>query len=155
MTNKIKIPAFVSVVAFLLGCYDLIRGFMHTFNLENSALHIAKLNLASPEAADLLQLLGLFGVSNYITGMMLILIALRARDLALMMLLIIPCAYTIGIVEIKINSASYPASQAAWLGKGPMLIYLIICGCTFIAGIACVFFRWRSTQRSSSHSQRA
>ena len=143
--NKVKIPVFVSVVTLLLGCFDLFRGFMHTFQLEYSALHIAKLDLSTAEAPDLLQLLGVFGVSNYITGIMLILIALRARELALVMLLVIPLAYAVGLVEIKINSITYGASQATWGGKGPMLVYLMICVVTFLAGMICALYNKRDT----------
>lgn len=128
-------PVFVSVVTLLLGCYDLLRGVMHTFKLEYSALHIAKLNLATPEASDLLRLLGVFGVSNFITGIMLILIALKARGIALFMLLVIPVIYTMGMLLIKWNSVDYAASQATWGGMTPMLVYLAICIVTFIAGL--------------------
>ncbi len=82
MDEKTRVPMFVSIVTILLGCYDLVRGIMHTFRLEYSALHIAKINLAGPEASDLLRLLGVFGISNFITGIMLILIGLKARGLA-------------------------------------------------------------------------
>lgn len=142
--KPIKIPMFVSAITFVLGCFDLVRGFMHTFKLEYAALHVAKLNLSTPEASDLLQLLGVFGVSNYITGIMLILVALRARELALIMLFVMPFAYAVGWVETSINSNMYPASQAAWGGRDFMLIYLMICVVTFIAGIACVFYNKRN-----------
>ncbi|MDF1827883.1 MAG: hypothetical protein P1U39_06345 [Legionellaceae bacterium] len=154
MSKKIKIPAFVSTVTLVLGCLDLVRGFMHTFKLEYAALHIAKLNLSTPEASDLLQLLGVFGVSNYITGIMLILVALRARELALVMLFVIPLAYVVGGIETMHNSHMYAASQAAWGGRNFMFIYLIICVVTFVAGLACALYRWKIDQPSSSRSQR-
>lgn len=155
MLKKIKIPAFVSTITLVLGCLDLVRGFMHTFKLEYAALHVAGLNLSTPEASDLLQLLGVFGVSNYITGFMLILVALRARELALAMLLIIPVAYFVGGIEITSQSTMYAASQAAWGGRDFMIAYLIVCIVTFVAGVACTLHRWKSIQLLSSHSQRA
>jgi len=144
ITKQIRIPMFVSAITFVLGCLDLVRGFMHTFKLEYAALHVAKLNLSTPEASDLLQLLGVFGVSNYITGIMLILVALRARELALTMLFVMPLAYTVGWIETSINSNMYAASQAAWGGKDFMLVYLIVCVITFVAGIACVLYNHRN-----------
>jgi len=133
--KETTIPKFVSVVAIVLGCLDLIRGFMHTILLEYAALNIAGLDLSTSLAGDLLQQMGAFGISNYLTGIMFILIGWKARPLALAMLGVIPAAYAIGAVGIKINSADYAPSQAAWGGAMPMLVYLIICGITFIAGV--------------------
>ena len=135
MEENATIPKFISVVAIALGFLDLTRGFMHTILLEYAALNIAGFDLSTSLAGDLLQQMGAFGISNYLTGIMLILIGLKARALALAMLAVIPVAYTIGLVGIKINSAAYAPSQAAWGGAMPMLVYLVICGVTFIAGV--------------------
>lgn len=144
ITKQIRIPMFVSAITFVLGFFDLVRGFMHTFKLEYAALHVAKLNLSTPEASDLLQLLGAFGSSNYITGIMLILVALRARELALAMLFVMPLAYVVGWIETVNNSHMYPASLAAWGGRDFMLVYLMVCVITFVAGIACVLYNYRN-----------
>jgi len=111
MKNEKNIPKFVSSVAISLGVLDLIRGFMHTILLEYAAINIAGLDLSSAVATDLLQLLGVFGISNYITGVMLILLGWKARSLALTMLGVIPAAYLVGVVAININSASYGGVQ--------------------------------------------
>lgn len=113
---------------------DLVRGFMHTILLDYAATNIAELDLSTHLAGDLLQMMGTFGISNYLTGVMLILLGWKARPLALAMLGIIPIAYAIGIVGIKINSAAYAPSQAAWGGTGPMLVYLAISAITCVAG---------------------
>ena len=42
MDDKSHVPLFVSFITLFLGCYDILRGVMHTLNLEYSALHIAK-----------------------------------------------------------------------------------------------------------------
>jgi hypothetical protein len=141
MQEHAAIPRFVSVVAIALGCVDLVRGFIHTIVLEFAALNIAGLDLSTPLAGDLLQLMGTFGISNYLTGMMLILIGWKARPLALAMLGIIPAAYLVGILGIKANSAAYAPSQAAWGGTGPMLVYLAISAITFIAGLRITYSR--------------
>ncbi len=135
MQNENHIPRFVSVVAIALGCIDLMRGFMHTVLLDYAATNIAGFDLSTSIAGDLLQQMGAFGISNYLTGIMLILIGWKARPLALVMLGVIPAAYAIGYAAIKINSAPYAPTQAAWGGATPMLVYLVISGITFIAGI--------------------
>ena len=135
MEENTSIPKFISVVVIGLGCLDLIRGIMHTILLEYSALNIAGFDLSTSLAGDLLQQMGAFGISNYLTGIMLILIGWKSRPLALAMLGVIPVAYTIGVIGIKINSAAYAPSQAAWGGAQPMLVYLVFCGITFIVGV--------------------
>jgi hypothetical protein len=134
MKEDTNIPKLVSVVAITLGCFDLIRGFMHTIMLDYAATNIAGFDLSTSMAGDLLQQMGAFGISNYLTGIMLILIGWKARPLALTMLGVIPVAYAIGFSAIKINSAAYPPSQAARGGAKPMMVYLVICGISFVAG---------------------
>ena len=129
------IPKFISIVVIILGCLDIVRGFMHTIVLEYAATNIAGLDLSTSLAGDLLQLMGAFGISNYLTGTMLILIGWKARPLALLMLGAIPMAYAIGGMGIRINSAAYASSQADWGGIKPMLVYLTVSAITFVAGI--------------------
>jgi hypothetical protein len=150
MKENATIPKFVSVVAIVLGCLDLIRGFMHTILLEYAALNIAGLDLSTSLAGDLLQQMGAFGISNYLTGIMLILIGWKARPLALAMLGVIPVAYIIGVIGININSTGYAPSQAAWGGAMPMLVYLIVCGTTFIAGVWMTLSNKKKEDRNAS-----
>ena len=112
-----------------------MRGFVHTILLEYAALNIAGFDLSTSLAGDLLQLMGAFGISNYVTGVMLILLGWKARPLALTMLGVIPVAYAIGVAGIKVSSADYAPSQAAWGGAKPMMVYLAVCGFAFVAGI--------------------
>ena len=134
MKNENRIPKFVSVIAITLGVLDLIRGFMHTILLEFAAGNIAGLDLSSSAAVDLLQLMGVFGISNYITGVMLILLGWKARSLALTMLAVIPASYGIGILGIHFNSIAYTSTQANWGGAPMMMVYMVVCIITFIAG---------------------
>jgi hypothetical protein len=150
MIEKTYIPKFISIVAIVLGCIDLVRGFMHTILLDFAATNIAGFDLSTSQAGDLLQTMGAFGISNYITGIMLILLGWKARPLALIMLGVIPVAYVIGMVGIKINSASYTPTGAAWGGTGPMMVYLGICVVGFIAG---VFITMNRLKKDSSNSQ--
>jgi hypothetical protein len=135
MKDESHIPKFVSTAVIVLGCLDILRGFMHTILLDFAATNIAGFDLSTSLAGDLLQQMGAFGISNYLTGIMLILIGWKARPLALIMLGVIPAAYVIGVIGIKVNSAPYAPSQAAWGGTTFMLVYLAVCVITFIAGV--------------------
>jgi len=135
MDKNSDIPKFVSVVSIALGCVDLLRGFMHTILLEYAAGNIAGLDLSTSQAGDLFQLMGSFGISNYITGAMLIIMGWKARQLALAMLGIIPAAYLLGTISIKINTASYASTQTVWGGIPMMMVYFAVCIITFLTGL--------------------
>lgn len=134
MKNESHVPKFVSIVAIALGSLDLIRGFMHTILLEFAAGNIAGLDLSSSVAIDLLRLMGTFGISNYITGAMLIFLGWKARPLALTMLGLIPIAYFVGSVGIKFNTSTYVATQGNWGGLPMMMVYMVVCIVTFATG---------------------
>jgi hypothetical protein len=108
---------------------------MHTVFLPYSATHIACLDLSGPTAPDLLRLLGLFGISNYITGATLILTGLYARPIALALLGLIPTFYGLGLLSIHAAMNSYPPSTAQWGGRPFMMINLSLYVLTFLAGI--------------------
>ena len=129
------IPKFISIMAVFLGGIDLLRGFMHTVILPYSATHIACLDLSGPTAPDLLRLLGLFGISNYITGATLILTGLYARPIALVLLGLIPAFYGLGLLTIHAAMNPYPPSTAQWGGRPFMIINLSLYVLTFLAGI--------------------
>ena len=129
------IPKFISIMAVFLGVIDLLRGFMHTVVLPYSATHIASLDLSGPTAPDLLRLLGLFGISNYITGATLILTGLYARPIALVLLGLIPAFYGLGLLTIHAAMNPYPPSTAQWGGRPFMIVNLCLYVLTFLAGI--------------------
>ena len=129
------IPKFISIMAVFLGVIDLLRGFMHTVVLPYSATHIASLDLSGPTAPDLLRLLGLFGISNYITGATLILTGLYARPIALVLLGLIPAFYGLGLLSIHAAMNPYPPSTAQWGGRPFMIVNLSLYVLTFLAGI--------------------
>jgi len=129
------IPKFISIMAVFLGVIDLLRGFMHTVVLPYSATHIACLDLSGSTAPDLLRLLGLFGISNYITGATLILTGLYARPIALVLLGLIPAFYGLGLLTIHAAMNPYPPSTAQWGGRPFMMINLSLYVLTFLAGI--------------------
>jgi uncharacterized membrane protein YphA (DoxX/SURF4 family) len=129
------IPKFISIMAVFLGVIDLLRGFMHTVVLPYSATHIASLDLSGPTAPDLLRLLGLFGISNYITGATLILTGLYARPIALVLLGLIPAFYGLGLLTIHAAMNPYPPSTAQWGGRPFMMVNLSLYVLTFLAGM--------------------
>ncbi|CAM8625931.1 hypothetical protein MCEMIH22_00322 [Candidatus Methylacidiphilaceae bacterium] len=129
------IPKFISIMAVFLGVIDLLRGFMHTVVLPYSATHIACLDLSGPTAPDLLRLLGLFGISNYITGATLILTGLYSRPIALVLIGLIPAFYGLGLLTIHAAINPYPPSTAQWGGRPFMIINLSLYVLTFLAGI--------------------
>ena len=92
-------------------------------------------------------MMGTFGISNYLTGIMLILLGWKARPLALGMLGVIPVVYGIGMVAIKINSAPYPHTQAAWGGITFMMVYLAVCVIIFIVGV------WTTLSRKKNEDE--
>jgi uncharacterized membrane protein YphA (DoxX/SURF4 family) len=132
---KRPIPKFISIMAVFLGGIDLLRGFMHTVILPYSASHIACLDLSGSTAPDLLRLLGLFGISNYITGATLILTGLYARPIALVLLGLIPAFYGLGLLTIHAAMNPYPPSTAQWGGRPFIMVNLSLYVLTFLAGI--------------------
>ena len=126
--NDIKCPKFAWILMIGLGCVDLIRGFIHTFMLEFAALNIFVID-SSGGVDNQMFLLGTFGISNYLTGIMFILIGLKARHLVPIMLPVIPIIYFGGAALI-----SRTAAPTAQLGGGPyMLIYFALCIAASIA----------------------
>lgn len=144
------IPRFVTVVVVLLGCYDLLRGFMHTVLLNYSAIHIAGLDLTTPQASDLLRLLGAFGISNFVTGVMLLMIAYQSRTMSLIMTGVLPIIYYLGHLAIHNDTQLYAPSSANWGGMPFMIVYLSICAATFVLGVTITWLR--SRDNGSRHS---
>ncbi|MHA1376454.1 MAG: hypothetical protein ACTSR7_19420 [Promethearchaeota archaeon] len=126
--NDIKCPKFAWIIMVGLGCIDLFRAFMHTFMLEYAALNIFVIDLSGGVDNQIL-LLGVFGISNYITGIMFILIGLKARHLVPIMLPVIPIIYIGGAALI--SKVATPTAQLG--GDLYMRIYFAVCIATFLA----------------------
>ena len=133
--EKTQVPKFVWIVLILLGGIDLVRGFMHTVVLEYAALNIAGLDLTTSTATEQLRLLGTFGISNWITGVTFILIGLKAKHISIHIMGLIPVAYGLSMIAIKMNLAGYAGTQADWGGMNMLVPYLIVAGITFVAGV--------------------
>ncbi|MCX7104076.1 MAG: hypothetical protein NTU70_02180 [Methylococcales bacterium] len=117
-----------STVLFFIGGLDVLRGFMHTFLLTWSATNVAKLNMAI-ESSDQVFLLGVFGISNFLTGFIYFLVSKKARELSPYVLIIIPLTYLLGLIGIWSGNVH---GQAAFEGKYFMLVYFSICIITFV-----------------------
>ncbi len=129
MNEKVKdIYWLPSIVLVVLGILDLIRGVMHTFLLTWSANHIAGFDPATA-TRDQYFLLGVFGISNFLTGFLYLLISRKARELAPDILILIPLVYLLGTVAI-LSGGFHP--QAAFEGKYFMMVYFGICLITFM-----------------------
>lgn len=117
-----------STVLFFIGGLDVLRGFMHTFLLTWSATNVAKLNMAI-ESSDQVFLLGVFGISNFLTGFIYFLVSKKARELSPYVLIIIPLTSLLGLIGIWSGNVH---GQAAFEGKYFMLVYFSICIITFV-----------------------
>ena len=135
LKDKAKQYNFPSILLFIIGFIDIIRGFLHTFEVNWAAQTLAKLDL-SVVKADQLTLLGAFGISNLLTGLLYILISKKAKNLSPYVLAIIPVTYLIGFIGLKVSGIY---STAAFDGKYFMLVYLLVCAIT--SGI--FFFKMR------------
>jgi hypothetical protein len=114
---------------------------VHTVLVEYAAVFIMGLDLSVIRDNQLF-LLGVFGISNFITGTFLILIALKARELVPYVLLMIPAWYLVGMAVI-----SRTVIPQAALGGVPMMLgYFIICILTAVASFLVIFYRRRKQQ---------
>ncbi len=119
--KRLQIASYVLIAA---GGMDLIRGFMHTFNIQYAAGNIAQVDLTSPMAGDFLLQMSAFGMSNFLTGAFAIIIGLKAKELAPMILAIIPFTYLLGAVSMRMNDIQ---ATSAFNGQYMMVVYLTIC----------------------------
>ncbi len=120
-----KLP---SLVLLFIGLIDLLRGFLHTFAVNWASTTFAHLDLTVAKENQL-WLLGVFGISNILTGLIYILISRKAKHLSPYVLGIIPFAYLIGIVGLRVSGIS---PQSDFDGKYFMIIYLGVCLLTFV-----------------------
>lgn len=126
-----KVP---SRVLFALGIYDLFRGFMHTFVLRWSGTNIAGFN-ADTTPIDQYFMLGTFGISNFLTGFIYLLISRRSPELSPYVLALIPGVYLLGLIGIWSNGIH---GTSTYLGQYILYVYFAICILTVI------YFAWNS-----------
>lgn len=120
-----KLP---SIVLFVLGLLDLLRGFMHTFLIHFAADFFAKLDF-SYAGDNQLFLLGTFGMSNILTGILYLLVSKKAKQLSPYVLIIIPFSYAMGLIGLRVASVK---GNAEFNGKYMMIVYLLVCVGVFV-----------------------
>jgi hypothetical protein len=88
-------------VLFILGLVDLERGTLHTCLVQWAVKTFARLDLSTARG-DQLTLLGAFGVSNFLTGTVFLLVSTQAPALSKDVLIAIPCAYLVGAIGMRV-----------------------------------------------------
>jgi hypothetical protein len=118
MFNKRILLKINVVILFLAGVMDIIRGYAHTFNVRFSAEKRAGIE----PLADSLYLMGAFGISNILTGLLYFLVIWKARNLTPFVLIIIPISYLIGGLGIAYQNVQ---PEAPFVGQHMMAVYLV------------------------------
>lgn len=141
-------PRFVSFVAFSLGTWDIVRGLAHTFFSGHAARNIAGLDLSGHTGYDQLMLMNAFGASNFISAFALIYLSLKDKTGALIMLTIIPVAYTASSIGLSLNEDGLQG-VGVFPGRQKMIVYNLICIATVISAL---FINWRRRGQNSARS---
>ncbi|MEL6560823.1 MAG: hypothetical protein AAFQ94_21695 [Bacteroidota bacterium] len=115
--SMLKISA---VVLFLAALMDVGRGVAHTYNVRYSAEYVAGIEPIS----DSLVLMVAFGISNFLTGFIYLLIIWKAKKLIPYILLLIPLSYLIGIIGMNYQKVMM---ESAFIGRYMMAVYLTVC----------------------------
>ena len=124
MTVSHNPPGRIAAMFLLfLGFVDLVRGILHTYFIHWANNTFAHLDL-SVNGQDQLVLLSAFGISNWLTGMLFILIALKAKVLAEAALLLILVAYAVGWLGMQYAGVT---PNADFYGRYIMFAYFGVC----------------------------
>jgi hypothetical protein len=144
-------PRLVSLVAVGLGCFDILRGLVHTVFVGNMGAEIAGLDLTGPTGLDQLTLMVAFGSSNFITGAALIYLGLTSRRGALILMAVIPVSLLLAGVGLHRWGADL-VGQAVFPGVYNMRIYIVVCVFTVTAALITRWVGLRQPRRSASDS---
>jgi hypothetical protein len=121
MLDKKIVLKISSIVLLLVAAVDILRGFLHTFSIRYAMLHGARIE---PDS-DSLTLMGAFGISNFLTGFLYLLIIWKAKKIVPYVLLIIPLSYFLGGMGVRYSNVVLPADK--FRGQYIMSYYLSIC----------------------------
>lgn len=123
MFTKEKALKISIVTLAIIACLDLLRGYMHTFNIWWASENVAHMT----QTADTMQLMNSFGITNLLTGFIFILILIKAKELSPYVLIIIPFSYLLGIISFNITGvAAMMTTATEWNGKYFMFVYLTV-----------------------------
>ena len=109
-----------TIVLGVIALIDIIRGDMHTFNINYASANIAKID----PHPDALYLLGVFGMSNFLTAFIYLIVVWKAKHIAPYILLLLPFAYLVGIIGLKTQDVQM---QSEFNGQYIMFGYFTIC----------------------------
>ena len=116
-----EFPRFLSFVAVALGCFDLIRGVVHTVFAGSVAANVSGIDIGGPSGGDQIMLMAAFGHANFITGAALIYQGIFNRVGALFLMCVIPLALAIAALSVN-----YWAADLALHGSFPGRFNLIV-----------------------------
>jgi hypothetical protein len=120
MFTKDKALRVSIIYLWMIAILDLVRGFMHTFYINWANATFAQME-PNP---DSLMMLGAFGISNILTGILYILILRKAKHLAPYVLTFIPFSYITGYIGLRLQNVQ---ADSSFYGKYMMLVYLGLC----------------------------
>ncbi len=133
MFTKEKALRIAVITLFVIAGVDIIRGYMHTFNIWWASENIAQMS----QTADTMHLMITFGITNFLTGFIYILVGLKAKEIAPYVLLLIPFSYLIGIISAETTGVNAMGSNTAWNGMYMLYIYwtviILVAGNYFVA----------------------
>lgn len=124
MFSKDKALKIAMITLSIIAGVDIIRGFMHTFNIWWASENIAHMS----QTADTMFLMNTFGISNWLTGFIYLLVIIKAKDIVPHILVLIPIAYVLGMISNHMTGVATMQSATEWNGQYVMQIYLIIIG---------------------------
>ncbi len=124
MFSKDKALKVAIITLSIIAGVDLIRGFMHTFNIWWASENIAHMS----QTADTMFLMNTFGVSNWLTGFIYILVIKKAKNIVPHILMLVPAAYILGIISNHMTGVAAMQSATEWNGQYMMYAYLFIIG---------------------------
>ncbi len=120
MFSKEKAMKIAIITLSIIAGIDLFRGFMHTFNIWWASENIAHMS----QTADTMFLMNAFGISNWLTGLIYILVVIKAKNTVPYILLLIPSTYILGIISNHMTGVSAMQSTTEWNGQYIMYVYL-------------------------------
>ena len=139
-------PRFVSFVAFAVGCFDLVRGFVHAPLAGSTAALTSGIDLSGPSAGDQIMLMAAFGHANFITGAALIYLSFTSRAGSVFMMTVIPVALAIAGASVNYWTQYFPV-QGEFPGRYNMMVYFMACIATVVtAHVHC----WNTQHQTNS-----
>lgn len=125
MTKQLALK-ISSIILLLAGIMDIWRGFIHTFQVKYATINGAGIEPNS----DNLVLMGAFGISNFLSGLLYLIIVWKAKKIVPYVLLLIPASYCMGSFGLQYSNVFIDPNK--FKGQYIMSVYLGICMLTVI-----------------------